>query len=360
MRNKIIFSLVLGVAFSAVALYAAFKNVPVGDLKDAMTAVDYRWALPSTLAIILSFIIRVIRWRIILAADRPVGFWQAFHPLMIGFMLNCIMPARIGEIARPVILKKNSGMPFTTGMATVAAERVFDMIVLMAMFAWVLVWVRIDPDFNVTFGQYRLNHDTLVAIGGGMLKLSLVLLVGIAIISIDAARRTISGLIKQIPQRLRFLSPQRREMLSDRIFMPLIRLLDGFAAGLALVKQPGKMLACLVLSLAIWALVAMSFQLLAMGAPGVDLSYQEYTAVMVIICFFVVLPSVPGYWGLWEAGGVFALALFGVAAKDAAGFTLANHVIQVIPVIIIGLLSALFTGINLRQTVDDGTLKAEA
>ena len=71
------------------------------------------------------------------------------------------------------------------------------------------------------------------------------------------------------------------------------------------------------------------------------------TNSVIIICFFIALPSVPGFWGLWEAGGVFALSLFGVSANDAAGFTLANHAIQMIPVILVGFVSAVFTGVNI-------------
>ena len=73
------------------------------------------------------------------------------------------------------------------------------------------------------------------------------------------------------------------------------------------------------------------------------------TTVMVIVCFFISLPSVPGFWGLWEAGGIFALSLFGVTVEEAAGFTLANHAIQVIPVIITGFLSAMHLSVNIRQ-----------
>jgi hypothetical protein len=88
---------------------------------------------------------------------------------------------------------------------------------------------------------------------------------------------------------------------------------------------------------------------MALGCPGIGLSFIELSAVMVIVCFFIALPSVPGFWGVWEAGGVFALALFGVSSRDAAGFTLANHAIQVFPVIFIGLISAVVTGINIWQ-----------
>jgi hypothetical protein len=52
---------------------------------------------------------------------------------------------------------------------------------------------------------------------------------------------------------------------------------------------------------------------------------------------------------LWEAGGVFALSLFEVSAKDAAGFTLANHAVQMFPVIIMGFVSAIIISVNIWQ-----------
>jgi hypothetical protein len=43
---------------------------------------------------------------LILEPASKISFWKAFHPLMIGFMLNCILPGRVGEVARPAILQK--------------------------------------------------------------------------------------------------------------------------------------------------------------------------------------------------------------------------------------------------------------
>ena len=75
--------------------------------------------------------------------------------------------------------------------------------------------------------------------------------------------------------------------------------------------------------------------------------------MQIIICFFIALPSVPGFWGIWEAGGVFALSLFGISAQNAAGFTLANHAVQIIPVIMVGIVSAVITGINILKVAYD-------
>jgi hypothetical protein len=48
------------------------------------------------------------------------------------------------------------------------------------------------------------------------------------------------------------------------------------------------------------------------------------------------------------------MSLFGVSAKEAAGFTLANHALQVFPVIIVGLTSAMILSVNIRQMSFDG------
>jgi hypothetical protein len=72
-------------------------------------------------------------------------------------------------------------------------------------------------------------------------------------------------------------------------------------------------------------------------------------AMMIIILFFIALPSVPGWWGIWEAGGVFAMGLFGVPRLEAAGFTLVSHAMQVFPVILIGIGCAMTSSIGILQ-----------
>jgi uncharacterized protein (TIRG00374 family) len=128
-------------------------------------------------------------------------------------------------------------------------------------------------------------------------------------------------------------------------------MVEGFAAGLGMLKNPKKVGLCLALTFLVWALAGVSYYIMTFGCPGIEISFLEMYAVMIILCFFISLPSVPGFWGVWEAGGVFGLLIFGVPAKEAAGFTLTNHVIQMVPVIIVGLVSSVITGANISQVV---------
>ncbi len=349
MKKNVKISLTLGILLSALALYLSFRKVPFADLATYLTTINYFWILPAVFIALISFVIRTLRWQFILGAAHTVSFWQAFHPMMIGFMLNCILPGRIGELARPAILQKNDNIPFSTGLATVAAERLFDIILLIILSITVLAFVHIDPALDISFGKYHLNKETLLTIGAGMFKLSAVLIAGIIIISFSVSRKVLKRLIMAMPAMFFFAGSDFKNRMQERICTPLTGFLENFALGFALIKNPRKVGICIALSTIIWSLAALSYYVIALGCPGIRLSYFEITAVMIIICLFIALPSVPGYWGLWEAGGVFALSLFGISAKEALGFTLANHVIQIVPVIIIGILSAMTIGVNILK-----------
>lgn len=349
MNKKIGISLILGLIVSILALYLAFRNVPFNDLIIYLASINYVWILPAVVVILLSFALRAYRWKIILESAGKIRFWQSFHPLMIGFMINCILPGRVGEVARPVILQKKENIPFSTGLATVGAERMFDVGMLIILFALLLATIKIDPNLDIVFGKYHLNKTTLMAVGGGTFKLLLLLIIAIVLVVFNKTRNMINDLIKWMPEILFFAGPDLKKKIQKKMCQPLVSVVENFATGFTLVKYPMKICVCFGLSILIWGLAAFSYYLVSLGCPGIELSFIEITAMMIIICFFIALPSVPGYWGIWEAGGVFALLLFGVSSKDAAGFTLANHAIQIFPVIFVGLISAMVTSVNILQ-----------
>jgi len=340
-------SLLAGIVISAVALYFSFQNVPLNELVLYIGSIRYLWIIPSTALVLLAFILRAVRWQIILSSSGKIHFFNAFHPLMIGFMINCILPGRIGEVARPVILKKRESIPFSTGLATVAIERVFDIGFILVLFIIVLLTIDIDPDLSMSFGDYHLSRNALVGIGSGMVQLSVLLLAGILMVSFSKSRQWINRSINGIPSIFFFAKPSIKHHIAHRFSTPLVGIIENFATGFSLITSLKNISICFGLTMLIWGISAYSYYLMAKGCPGISLSFLEITAVMIIICFFIALPSVPGFWGIWEAGGVFALSLFGIAAKDAAGYTLVNHVIQMFPVIIVGLISAIILGINI-------------
>jgi uncharacterized protein (TIRG00374 family) len=224
---------------------------------------------------------------------------------------------------------------------------------LLLFFAIVLVTVNIDPNLDLAFGDYRLNKDTLALIGMTTLKVSIVLVAGIVLVSTRQSRRVVTRAIYGLPRLFFFTDDAFREKVKERICVRLAGAVDNFAVGLDMLKSPKKVCQCLILSFLAWVFAGASHYLLTFGSPGIEVTFLEMCAVMVILCFFISLPSAPGFWGLWEAGGVFGLLIFGVPAKEAAGFTLANHVIQILPIIAVGIVSSFVTGVSLLQVTHD-------
>ncbi|MDY6791295.1 MAG: lysylphosphatidylglycerol synthase transmembrane domain-containing protein [Thermodesulfobacteriota bacterium] len=349
MNKKTGVSFFLGIILSLIALYFAFRNVPFADLMAYLKSINYLWVLPSTLIVFAGFILRAVRWQLILSSNQKIGLLSAYHPLIIGFMINCLLPGRVGEVARPVILKKKHDVPFSTGLATVLAERIFDLFVLIILFIFFLSTANIDPDLSIKFGDYNLDSKTLEAVFRGMIKLSVLLFVGIIVIGFDPTRKIINRITMGIPFVLFFFSSSVKKKIQHKVCAPVVNIIENFASGFSIIKSPKLILTCVVFSVIIWLLAAFTYYIFSLGCPGINLSFAQITSVMLIVCFFIALPSAPGFWGLWEAGGVFAMLLFGVPEKEAAGFTLANHAIQMFPVIVMGLISAFITGVDIRR-----------
>jgi len=349
MKNHFIISFVVGILISIAALYLAFRHVPLSALLFYLKSINYVWAVPAVFLVMVGFFLRTLRWQFILESSYKIGIWQAFHPLMIGFMINCILPGRLGEFARPAILQKKEKVPFATGIATVAAERVFDVGALVLFTVITFAFLSIDSQVEIAFGNYHLNRSTLEVLFNRMIIAGILFMAAIIMVSLPILRRGIHRLILAIPSLFFFTAEPFRSKLTEKVCNPMIRFVDNIALGFALIKYPQKIFICTLYSLGVWITAAASYYLFSFGSPGIKLSFSEMFAVMVIICLFIALPSVPGFWGLWEAGGVFAMSLFGVSTPAAAGFTLANHALQLFPVIVVGLISAVVTSVNVWQ-----------
>jgi uncharacterized protein (TIRG00374 family) len=354
MRHKSLsISLFVGVLLSATALYFALKPVPFGELAGYVRTVNYWWIAPALAVAVVSFVLRVIRWRIILSSSVKIGFWDAFHPMMVGFMMNCVLPGRVGELARPVILRQRNRASFMAVLATVAAERVFDLVILMGLFLIVVTNVPIDPSFGMQFGQYTLNKDALEAIALSLARLMAVLIFFIALLTINKTRLLMERTVMAAPGWLFFLPQRAKQWLREKACVFAVGTMEHMAKGFDAVKSLGRLSACILLSAGVWLLTVVFHIVLAQGFLGFELSFLEWTAVMVVVCFFIMLPSAPGFWGLWEAGGVFALLLFGVGHKEAAAFTLINHVVQILPPIVLGAISAGILGISITRLANE-------
>lgn len=111
-------------------LYMAFKDVNIEQLWADIRNANYWWVLVSVLFAKLGFILRAVRWKLLI---EPLGYepkrTYLFHSVMIGYLTNLAFP-RLGEITRCGALVKKDKMPFDSLLGTVIVERIIDLISL--------------------------------------------------------------------------------------------------------------------------------------------------------------------------------------------------------------------------------------
>ena len=349
LNRRIILSLMIGIAFSGAAIFISFRNVPLAQLLGYVATINLWWIIPSTLIALSTYLVRALRWKVILKPIKNIGFWNSFHPVVIAFTINCILPGRMGELARPAILYKRDNIQFSKGLATVAVERVFDIVILLLFFIFIIGSIQIDPSLSLTFNGHQINQKTLQDIRGKTIIASFILLGFIFIFMLPATRRAISRSISWFPRLLIFTTTHFRKHLSERLHARSHAILDNIALGFEVLKDPSKIITCLLLSAGVWLLTFLSFYVFLFGCKGVSLSFLQASASIIIVCFFIMLPSVPGYWGIWEVGGIYGLMIFGIPKTEAAGLALTFHFIAIIPLILVGILSAWVIGVNIMQ-----------
>jgi glycosyltransferase 2 family protein len=348
-NRKIILSLLIGIVFSGVAIYISFRNIPLSQLLSYIKTINFWWIIPSTLVALSTYLVRALRWQLILNPIKKIGFWHAFHPVVIAFTINDLLPGRLGELARPAILYKRDNIEFSKVLATVAVERIFDIATLLCIFIVIMGSIQIDPSLSLSLNGYLINRDTLLGIRSKTILAGLILLVIIFMFMLPFARRAIGRFISWLPHLLFFTTSHFRQNISKRLHKRSNAILDNLALGFEVLKNPSMIIVCFLLSASVWLINFCSFYMLIFGCEGVHITFLQASASLIIMCFFIMLPSVPGYWGIWEVGGIYGLMIFGVPKMEAAGLTLTFHFFQIIPVILLGLFSSWLTGVNIMQ-----------
>src|SRR4030065_935910 len=97
--------LLIGLIIIVFSLYYAFKGVKLSELSEAITSVNYLYLIPAIFLVMLSYLLRAMRWRYLVRPVKDVTTSALFAPLMVGFMAN-MLPARAGEFIRAYLLSK--------------------------------------------------------------------------------------------------------------------------------------------------------------------------------------------------------------------------------------------------------------
>ena len=305
------------------------------------TKVDYHavWAvlrganLPllvlAALTATLTFPLRARRWQTILSPVAHVPFGALWRSTAIGMMINNVVPARVGELARAFSLtREDPRVPLSAAVASIGVDRVFDVIVLFGL----MFGAMLDPAFP---GATRIaGQPVAVWARGAMLMIGvlLVLLYGIAL----------------MPERLDALFSRVARPLSPGLQRRGSAALHAFARGLSVLHSPRRFVSVLGWTLAHWLTNALAFWL-GFRAVGIDAPASAAFFLQGVIAIGVAVPSSPGFFGVFEAAARLGLDVYDVPASRSVSWAIGYHILSFIPITLIGAWYASRLGFSLAQ-----------
>lgn len=275
-----------GLAVSAAALWLTLRGKDAGAVLEAIGAVDLRH-LGAYFAVLLAIhLVRTVRWGLLLAPAARVSFGRLNAVAAVGFMALVLLPFRLGELARPVLVAEPGKLRASTALSSIVAERAGDGLVMGLVLVAVLLGV---PDSAPGVALLR-----TAGTAASLLFLGVVAFLFLAHRNRELAVRIAAGAAG-------LLSRRAAERASGTI--------DRFLRGLDLVKGRGQVAGFMALTALFWGLNAFGIGLLAQGF-GFALGPMEATAVLGALVVAAMIPAGPGMVGTFQGGVLLGLALF--------------------------------------------------
>jgi uncharacterized protein (TIRG00374 family) len=297
------------VVVTLVGMYLALDGVALPDAADALAASDLWWLAPSTAVFAAGVALRAVRWWALFDAGHRPPLPAVARALLVGYFFNNILPARAGEAARVISLYGRTGTPRAEIIGTAVAERVFDLLALLAILFAAYPWLP-----EITW----LRAAALFAIA---------VVAGVAVLVFALVRwdeRAIHWLLSPLRR-------VRRDGFAKRVELAAINATRGLVA----IRDPRVALVSMLLTVASWVVLSLSYWIL-MQAFSLDLPFVSGLLVTVTINMGLVLPSSPAALGVFEAATVLALKAFDVPQAEALSYALVLHLLNLVPFLVVG------------------------
>jgi hypothetical protein len=314
---------------SAALIYWTLRGISPTEVAHTLSQADALLFAAATFCATVIFALRARRWQTIL---EPVAGKLPFGPLWrataIGMMVNNVVPARAGEIARAYALTRESPVAFATSLASLAVDRLFDALVLLLLAATALL----DPALS---SADILAGRPLSSFATGAGALVVVLLAGLY--SLVFFPTQLLGLFELFARRV---SPSVEERGR--------RALQTFMQGLSVLREPGRFAAVFGWTLLHWLVNALGFWL-SFRAVGITAPFSSALFLQAFIALGTAVPALPGFFGVFEYMSVQGLAVYGVSQQNAATWAIGYHLFSFIPITLIGAYYFTRLGVRLRD-----------
>ncbi len=342
-RTRKTLRVAVSVGLAAILLVLFLRTLDFAAVGRAIRAAHVGWLLGAVAAnLVATPLFRSWRWGLFLKrAGRPSAF-DLNSATSIGFAASTLLPARAGEIVRPVALARRAGLPVAPCLASIALERLIDLVVCVLLFVvYAVGWAPQNMGGEAADRFALLRHIALV-FGAGTLA-------GLAVLAFLAAK----------PERTdRFVKPllgPLPEKIGARIEAILLSFLDGLGA-LGTAKDVAVVAAS---SVALWALIA-SQVWMTLLAFDVAVPYPVSFFVLAWAILGLAIPTPGGVGGYHTAVAYALTAFYGISRDRAAAFALVSHALSFVPITLLGLVFLLAGGLSLKTLREEGEKEEDA
>ena len=341
-----------GTLLVVIALYLMTFYLDPGTVLEEMAGASPALIAVSALIYAVSWPVRGLRYRDILDS---MGFHETWSFLTGAVFIsqtgNLVFPARLGDGVRAYVVKARRSIPYPSGFASLAVERVFDLLTITVLAGVVMVGLAATGSAGELLAA--ITGD---AVGGaeaqsGQTAVYVAAAVGLAaigaVVAIVASARTDGNFVRATIGRL-----------SDDSYADYVAgIVEGFVADIQTVTADGPAFARVGLSsLAIWALDVVT-ALAVFAAFGYAL-----TPSLVAVGFFAVsvgnlakvLPLTPGGVGLYEGAFTIIVApLTPVGVTAALSIAIVDHAVKNAVTIVGGVISMAWLNVSLTTAVEE-------
>jgi hypothetical protein len=319
----------LGIGISAVALWLTLRNVPFNAFLQALAAAQVIWFVPAFVIFMIGLAIRAFRWATLMGG---APFATTFHAMNIGYMLNMILPFRVGEIARAFVIGQRTPVSTATALSSIVVERLLDLAAVVIMFVGFAQFIPMDP---------LLSRAALVSAA-----IVVVLIVALGVVIWQSARfeTVLAGLLKRFPN------------IDANAWLQRYR---DFASGFRLINTPRRALIVLLTTVGIW--VAALFLAYCMMSAFLPPRLDQAGLMLVAANLGGAAPSAPGGLGPVQFFAKSALVLpFGLDETRATAFVFVWSLSQQLTLIVLGLIGMVRIGMSFSQLQSTRTQPAPA
>jgi uncharacterized protein (TIRG00374 family) len=301
-----------GFGLAALALWWVLRGVDAGSVWRHLKQASV-WGILAAITLNIGHnIFRVWRWRALLEPITPnVPFRPMFTAIMLGYMTSWVIPGRMGELVRPLVLSARQPVPLGPCLGTVVADRILDAATIVALFA-VGSWIT---PLEGRAAEYA-PHIRTAALG--MAVATVVLLILMLVVSAAGKR-----LVEWFDRRRGLLRWAGRSVVS-------------LASGSEAFRSPRLMLRVLLHSALAWLTISLATWIGIM-ACGAAVSFGAVLIILPMLALGVAVPT-PGGMGTYHGAMKLGLMLFSVSEALAVSSALLMHASIVVPMVLLGLL----------------------